>query len=373
MLAQRIFLLILFFLNSLCVFGAHGQDFQKSIVTGGAKGTSIEIGRDIAAASQGCGQKLNVIESAGSLENLIAVVKQPNTQFGIVQSDVLDYLHTYSINDPDLRRSIEGLRVMFPLYNEEVQVLADRSITRLSELSGKKVAIGNLNSGTFLTARLVLDILQVEDVTRLKIDPAEALSKLMSGEIDAMFYVSGVPTKLFTESTIDGSKYHLLDILEPELLATYTPVKIASGTYPFQRDPVNVVAVKAILMTYDYRSGDGAYNRNSCRAVSNLASSILENLGELKQTGHPKWHDIDLAKVPPGWKVSECVKIGMASDYQRKCGQPKKAAANQDELVDVQQPTNLIDTQKTGATVNSLRSDKAIEDYLYKLKGRVPK
>ncbi len=373
MSAQRIILLILFILTPLCVFGAQAQEFQKNIVTGGAWGTNIQIGRDLASASQGCGQSLNVIESAGSLENLIAVVKQPNIQFGIVQSDVLEYVRNYSINDPDLQRSIDGLRVMFPLYNEEIQVLADRRITRLSDLSGKKVAIGNLDSGTFLTAMLILDILQMNDVTRMEIDPANALPMLMNGEIDAMFYVSGVPTKLFSDIAIDGSKYHLLDILEPELLATYTPVEIAGGTYPFQPEPVSVVAVKAILMTYDYKLGASNYNYKSCRTVSDLASSLLTSLGELKQTGHPKWHDIDLSKVPPGWKVSDCVKIGMASDYERKCQRVETTTANQDESTEIPEPANLSEIRKPVATIDVLKPTKTIQEYLYQLKGRVPK
>ncbi len=311
------------------------QEFEKNIMTGGPKGTYIQIGRDLAALGGECGLTLNVQESAGSLENLVAVKRRTNTQFGIVQSDVLEYVNTYSRNDPKLKRSLYGVRIMFPLYNEEVQVLASRDVTRLSDLSGRKVAIGKMDSGTFLTATLILDILRIKDADRIAIGAAEALPMLLNGEIDAMFYVAGAPTKLFSDAAIDGEKFRLVNIEEPELLATYTPTKIAGGTYPFQRDPVNVVAVKAVLMTYDYKAAKNSYHRQSCKAVSDFSSIILSNLDRLKRTGHPKWKDVNLSELPPGWKVGSCVKEGMAANYKPTCSATAKAprAASDDEYL----------------------------------------
>ena len=314
-------------LGSLSIVSAEAQKFQKNIMTGGPKGTYTHIGHDLASISAGCGPALRVNESAGSLENLVAVTKQRNTQFGIVQSDMLEYVRTYSNNDPVLQQSVSGLRVMVPLYNEEIHVLASRKINRLADLAGKKVAIGKVDSGTFLTSSLVLDILQLEDAIRVKIGPAEALPLLLNGEIDALFFVSGVPTKLFSETSIDAANFHLLNISEPELLATYTATEIPGGTYPFQPDPVNVVAVRAILMTYDYRQDNSKYNRRSCRAVSNLSNAIFTNLEKLKETGHPKWRDVDFSQLPQGWKVSECAKAGMAVNYKPSCGSVSSAFA----------------------------------------------
>jgi len=299
--------------------GVQAQEFEKNIMTGGSKGTYIQIGRDIAALAGECGQTLNVNESAGSLANLVSVKKRKNTQFGIVQSDVLEYVQTYARNDPELKRSLFGVRIMYPLYNEEVQVLSDRSINSLSDLSGLKVAIGKVDSGTFLTATLILDILRVQDVDRLAIGAAKALPMLLNGEIDAVFYVAGAPTKLFSEADIDGTRFHLLNIKEPALLATYTSSEIPGETYAFQSEPVNTVAVKAVLMTYDYKATKNSYHKNSCRAVSDMSSLILTNLERLKQNGHPKWRDVDLAEIPPGWQVGNCVKSGMAVSYKPSC------------------------------------------------------
>ena len=94
---------------------APAQDYQTSIVTGGASGTYIQIGRDIAKIAGDCGRTLNVQESAGSLENILAVRDRPLTQLGIAQSDVLEYVRTFQSDDPVLARAARGVRIMFPL------------------------------------------------------------------------------------------------------------------------------------------------------------------------------------------------------------------------------------------------------------------
>lgn len=298
---------------------ASAAEIEKNIMTGSSKGTYIKIGRDIAALGKECGQTLNVVESAGSLENFVGVRNRRNTQFGIVQNDVLEYLKTFEANDAEIQQAVKGVRIMFPLYNEEVHVLAKSTIPDLESLAGKKVAIGVKDSGTYLTATLIMDILQIKGAEKVAINPDQALPKLQAGEIDAFFYVAGAPASLFQGEAIDGTKFHLLPITEAPLLATYIPSKIEAGTYGFQKEPVDVVSVKAVLMTYDYDKKRNAYHRDSCKAVADFSSLILGNLDKLQQTGHPKWKTVDLTALPPGWKVGVCVKEGMAPSYKPTC------------------------------------------------------
>lgn len=321
---------------------APAAEFEKNIMTGGPSGTYIRVGRDIAGLASECGQMLNVVESAGSLENLGAVRNRPFTQFGIVQSDVLEYVNTYSASDDELRDAVRGVRIMYPLYNEEVHVLARREISALADLDGRKVAIGKLDSGNYLTASLILDILRLKQVERIAINPDQALPKLLAGEIDAFFYVSGAPTRLFADPSIDAQRFHLLPITEAPLLATYSAARIDAATYPFQPEPVDVVAVKAVLMTYDYVPSRSAYHRQSCAAASDMASLILTNLDRLRSEGHPKWKDVDLAAIPPGWKVSACVKAGMAADYKPGCAATAPAAAAGDPAGTDQEYLDLL-------------------------------
>ena len=322
---------ILFLLLLVGLFPAQAAAFERNIMTGGPQGTYIRIGRDIAALGESCGLTLNVRESAGSLENFVGVRNRKNTQFGIVQSDVLEYLKTFEANDPEVQQAVRGVRIMFPLYDEEIHVLARRDIAGLKDLAGKKVAVGVKDSGTFLTASLVLDILQVKPTEKLPLNPDAALPKLLAGEIDAFFYVAGAPAPLFAGDAIDGAKFHLLPITEAPLLATYTAARIDAGTYGFQKEPVDLIAVKAVMMTYDYDVKRNAYQRESCKAVSDFSSLILNNLDRLKETGHPKWKSVDLTALPPGWQVGVCVKAGMAMDYKTACVDPAQTEPDANE------------------------------------------
>lgn len=304
------------------------QEFEKNILTGGPTGTYIQIGRDISELAAECGLTLTVRESAGSLENFLGVRKRAHTQFGIVQSDVLEYLNTYAADDPAIARAVRGVRIAFPLYNEEVHILARRDIEGLQDLDGRRVAIGTEDSGTFLTASLVLDLVDVEPAERLTIDAEASLEALLAGQIDAFFYIAGAPTAIFQSPRIDAEQYHLLPIEDPTLRAVYVPTQIEAGTYPFQQGPVDVVAVKAVLMTYGYDPRRNAYHRASCKAVADISHLVLTRFNELQQTGHPKWQEVDLGDLPPGWSVGDCVNAGLSETYQLACrGEPERAEA----------------------------------------------
>lgn len=326
-LAHLLQRLVLAIAAMMMVAGAsQSAEFERNIMTGGPSGTYIRIGQDIAALGAECGLTLNVVESAGSLENFVGVRNRRNTQFGIVQSDLLEYLKTFEANDPEVQDAVRGVRIMFPLYNEEVHVLARTGVASLKDLEGKKVAIGVKDSGTFLTASLILDILQVEAAERLPLNPDQALPKLQAGEIDAFFYVAGAPASLFAKAEIDPDQFQLLPITEAPLLATYIKASIPAGTYGFQKDAVDVVAVKAVLMSYDYDPKRNAYHRQSCTAVSDFSSLVLNGMDTLRETGHPKWKSVDLSALPPGWQVGSCVKAGMALDYAPACTKAADAA-----------------------------------------------
>lgn len=297
------------------------QEFPKNILTGGPNGTYIQIGRDLSREMARCGLTLNVQESAGSLENFLGVRKRRNTQFGIVQSDVLEYLQTYASEDQSIARAIFGVRIAAPLYNEEVHILAKRELNGLADLNDKRVAVGVEDSGTFLTASLVLDLAGVSPSERLTINAGESMEALRAGEIDAFFYVAGAPAKLFQSSDIDASKFHLLPIKDETLNAVYVPASLPAGTYPFQEDAIDVIAVKAVLMTFEYTPSRNGYHQQSCRAVSDLSHVLVSRFRSLQETGHPKWKNVDLNSLPPGWNVSECVNAGLAEGYELNCSE----------------------------------------------------
>jgi len=301
---------------------ASAQEFEKNIMTGGPSGTYIQIGKDIAALGRKCSQTLNVQESAGSLANLIALRDRRNTQFGIVQSDLLEYLTTFAAGDTALQSIVNNVVIAAPLYNEEVQIVAKSEIATLADLAGKRVSVGVEDSGTFLTATLVLGLTGTKIGQEVNLNATASLDALKSDQIDAFFYVAGAPTALLTESGLSAEDYHILPLTEPELRAKYTETSLPAGTYPFQTDAVDLVAVKAVLMTYDYNPAGNAYLQASCAAVSEFTHQVFTNLDELKANGHPKWNNVDLTAIPAGWEIGQCVNIGLDPSYESTCVAP---------------------------------------------------
>ena len=287
---------------------ARANAVETAITTGNPAGTYLRFGRDIADLAAHFGIEVEVQPSAGSLENVEAILHRPGTQLGIVQSDVLDFIASFS-DDQELRSTAALMRMVFPLYAEEVHLLARPEIVTLADLAGKRVAIGAPNSGTLLTVTLLLATAGIDPAEELRIDTGEALEALLDGQVDAMFYVAGRPAKLFRNVTAaDG--LHFVPITEPAVRELYPAATITVRTYSWQKEEVPTVTVRAVLMTYDW-SKPTRYQRSACAVVGKIARIIADNFDHLRQSGHPKWRDVNLKDKLVNWKVSSCAQDGL--------------------------------------------------------------
>jgi hypothetical protein len=187
------------------------------------------------------------------------------------------------------------------LYNEEIHLLAHREIADFDDLADRVVAIGEEGSGTYLTARLLFEVSDVKPREMVPIGTDEALAQLKQGKIDAMFYLAGLPVKLFTEDVAAGDGLALASITNKSILEFYPSAQIPANTYAWQEQAVNTVAVKAVLIAYDFRGP-------TCESVGKFAKILYENLEWLRGNGHPKWKSVDLNIPVKGWDQYDCVK-----------------------------------------------------------------
>jgi len=281
-------------------FGADDQGTGLTIMTGGLKGTYYQFGLNLQELVRGHGFRLSVVNSKGSVENIYAVYKRPKTQMGIVQSDVLAFVskvHT----DPVLKRIAKKIRMIFPLYNEEVHILGRSTLPDFDALANKRVAIGKEGSGTYLTANLFFAVSEVTPKEMVTIGTDEALAQLKAGQIDAMFYVAGYPVKLFGESVTAADDIKILPIYNKKILDFYPYGEIPANTYVWQKETVKTAAVKAVLVSYDFR-------RANCEFVGRFSEVLHDRLDWLQENGHPKWKTVDLNYQLKGWEQYDCVK-----------------------------------------------------------------
>ena len=293
---------------------SYAQDM--GITTGNKRGTYYQFGLNLAQLVKSRGIKLNVFDSAGSVQNVMAVYKAPGTQLGIVQSDVLAFIAKVG-TDPNLKKIASRTRMVFPLYNEEIHLLANREIKDFDDLAGKSVAIGEEGSGTYLTARILLEISDVKPRDLVPIGTDEALAQLKQGKIDAMFYVAGFPVRLFAEGVTAGDGLALVPITNKSILEFYPSAQIPANTYSWQDQAIDTAAVKAVLVSYDFRG-------ITCEYVGKLAKTLSDNLEWLRANGHPKWKSVDLNFPLKGWEQYDCVKKAILPPQRSASEKPRE-------------------------------------------------
>jgi TRAP transporter TAXI family solute receptor len=269
------------------------------IITGSEKGTYYQFGLNLQKLMKPNGINVTVTPSKGSVENVFAVYQRPATQLGIVQSDVLAFVARVE-TDPVLKRIAKKIKMVFQLYNEEVHVLG-RNIGGFDDLADKRVAVGREGSGTYLTARLMFKVAEIEPKEMVFIDTDQALAALKAGQIDAMFYVAGAPVKLFAEGVSESDGLALVPITNKSVTEFYPSVDVPAGTYAWQRTPLSTVAVKSVLVSFDFR-------RLDCDNVGRFAQVMASNMNWLVDNGHPKWKSVKLDYPLKGWEQYDCVR-----------------------------------------------------------------
>ncbi|MGB3221821.1 MAG: TAXI family TRAP transporter solute-binding subunit [Desulforhopalus sp.] len=292
--------LVFFFISVGYSCAERNGKVSMGIVTGGLKGTYYQFGLNLEKLMEQNGITLNVANSNGSVENVFAVYKRPNTQMGIVQSDVLAFVAKVQ-TDPVLKKIAKKIKMVYPLYNEEVHLLGQGDIADFDNLEGKKVAIGQEGSGTYLTAKLLFEISDIKPSEMLTVGAGEALPSLKAGDIDAMFYVAGFPVKLFSEQVTAEDNLKLIPIMNKSIIEFYPKAEIPANTYTWQTETVQSVAVKSVLVSYDFRM-------TNCYNVGNFANILETNIDWLRENGHPKWNSVDLDYPLKGWEQYGCVK-----------------------------------------------------------------
>ena len=273
---------------------------DMGVITGGEKGTYYQFGLNFQALGRANGINMTVHTSKGSVENIYAVYQRPGIQLGIVQSDVLAFVARVQ-TDEALKRIAKKIKMVFPLYNEEIHLLAKKGINSFDDLANKRVAIGREGSGTYLTVRLLFKVSEVAPREMVTIDTDEALAELKAGRIDAMFYVAGLPVKLLAEGVTAADELQLVPITNKDIAEFYPRITIPGGTYAWQPQPVESVTVKAVLVTFDYR-------RLDCENVGKFAQVVSTNIETLVKSGHPKWKQVNLEFPLKGWEQYDCVK-----------------------------------------------------------------
>ena len=217
-----------------------------TLISGTIGGTYVQFGADLASVLDD-GNKLRVlpIVGRGSVQSVADVLFLQGVDLGIVRSDTLDYLEKKGFAK-DIKKQFTYVT---KLYNEEMTVLAAKSIRNLKDLEGKRVSVDLPNGGTFVTAAIVFERLGIK-ANFAYVEQRIAMEKLRKGELDAVVVVGGKPYKSVSTFQNDG-RFHLVTVdYDRPLQGDYLPASFSAKDYPnliAEGESVDTIAVPAVL------------------------------------------------------------------------------------------------------------------------------
>ena len=93
----------------------------------------------------------------------------------------------------------------------------------------------------------------------------------------------------------------LIPVTNKRITEFYPTAEIAPNTYRWQPNALSTVAVKAVLVSFDFRHLD-------CDHVGRFAQIVASNMGWLAENGHAKWKSVQLDYPLKGWQQYDCVR-----------------------------------------------------------------
>jgi TRAP transporter TAXI family solute receptor len=267
-----------------------------TLITGTIGGTYVQIGADLASVLDD-GNKLRVlpIVGRGSVQSVADILFLQGVDIGIVRADTLDYLEHKGFAK-DIKKQFTYVT---KLYNEEMQVIAPKSVQSLRDLEGKRVSVDLPNGSTFVTVLTVAERLGLK-ANWLYIEQRIAMEKLKAGELDAVIVVGGKPYKSVSSFNNDG-RFHLVRVdYEKPLQGDYLPATLTSKDYPnliAEGERVDTIAVPALLAAYNWAPGSERY-----RKLTQFVDAFFTKFPALQHPPfHPKWKETSLSAPLAGW------------------------------------------------------------------------
>ncbi len=271
-----------------------------AISTGGTGGAYFPIGAGLADIinKKLSGYNASAEVTAASKVNCINV-NEDKADLGLVLGDTLAYAYKGDALG-GFNKPLDKLRVLANIYPNTIQIVArkDSGIAKLSDLKGKKVAVGAPGSGTEINARQIFAAagMSYKDFGRTDyLSFAESADQMKNRAIDATLISSGLPNPgvmdIATSQDIvvipvDAEIVRKLQKEHPFFIATVIP----KGTYKGQEADVPSVAIPNFLIASQTMSEQTAYE---------ITKAMFENLDRLVQA-HAAAKDIKLERAALG-------------------------------------------------------------------------
>jgi uncharacterized protein len=286
--------------------------------------TYLQVANDLAEVlNDDDNLRILPIVGLGGPRNIRDVRYLRGVDIGLTQTSILNSLRR---SDASMGQTENKIVYIAKLFDEEVHLVARPNITSIEQLRGLKVNLDAKGSGTSYSMRDLFKALGIE-IEEVSTSQAEALEKVKSGEIAATALIAGKPVgSMLKLSRRDG--LHFVPIPYPgQLIGDYLPATLDHNDYPeliASSETVDTVAVGAVLIAYNWPKT----NVDHYRRVQRFVEAFFPRITDFQRPPHhPKWRDVNLAAILPGWTRFEAAQAWLDSHRQAEPEPPAPLAA----------------------------------------------
>ena len=196
------------------------------------------------------------------------------------------------------------LRGLTSLYPEALQIIVrrDAKVTTIAGLKGKRVSIDTDGSGTQALARGVLSRagLKPADIKPVMVDLGAAVDMMRGGQLDALFYVGGLPAPAIAQLA-DVTAIDLLPIPAAMLAAfrkeepAYLALTVTAGSYAGLDKDIATMGIYSLWVANAKLSDKMAYDL--LKALWHKSSQPM------LASGHPNGRQMALASALNGLTI----------------------------------------------------------------------
>lgn len=281
---------------------AAGEDWIENItlLTGGEAGVYFPLGVAMADIIDSSMENVSAtgVSSGASVSNA-EQLNNGEAQLALVQNDIAFYGAEGSNMFSEVLDNFSGV---FTIYPETVQLvtLADSGIESVADLEGKRVAIGDMGSGTEANATQIIEAhdLTIDDVDAQYLDFSDASTNLQDGNVDAAFVTAGTPTGAIQELSASAD-VKIISFDEDamnslmEEYSYYTQQDIPADAYDNFDSTASTVAVQAMLIASNDIPEDQMYE---------ITKAIFENLDSMANA-HVRGEELSLDTAEEGMSI----------------------------------------------------------------------
>ncbi len=252
--------------------------------------TASQMAKDFAAVMSDNGAAGRAIVGSTSPNGLAKAARTDMADFAIV---TLDSLIAGAKADPEWPKRAP---LVVRLAPETLEVIAPRDIKSIGDLQAKPVSVGDPDSATATSARLLFSRLGIS-ANQIYEPLTEGLDALAAGKRSALVVLGGKDSRALGDFGADGG-YHLVAIpWSAGLEMVYAPARVPSGDRPNlvpANDTVETVAEPLELIALDAAAGSPRAD-----SAGRVTRAFFEDYDAfLADDRAPQWRDVNLAADP---------------------------------------------------------------------------